>query len=185
MANVKGAIITARLRFARERHGEEGLRRLLDAVPASTRAALEGRVLPHEWVPYDVFIDMGVAMDRLFGEGDLALCYELGRYSAEVNLPTLYRIFYRLGSPLYIFRKAAQLWSLHYDSGKLAAMEEGPGAARIEIIGFDRPHRVHCLAIVGWATRSIELSGGVVLYAEEVRCRAKGDETCEMVARYR
>jgi hypothetical protein len=178
-------MITARMRYVRERHGEDGVRRVLAAVPTPTRAVLDGRVIPNSWVPYDVFIDLGVTVDRLFGHGDLALCLELGRYSAEVNLPTLYRLFYRFGSPLYIFRKAAQLWDEHYDSGRLAAMEAGPNAARLEILGFDRPHRVHCLAVIGWATRSIELSGGTVLAAEEQRCRARGDETCEMVARWK
>ena len=48
----------------------------------------------------------------------------MGRFAADVNLPTLYRIFDRLGSPQFILRKAAQLWSVHYDSGKLATIEE-------------------------------------------------------------
>jgi hypothetical protein len=39
--------------------------------------------------------------------------------------------------------------------------------------------------VLGWAARSIELSGGVVLTATEERCRARGDETCELVARWR
>lgn len=185
MANVKGAAVTARLRYVRERHGEDGTRRLLDEVPTGVRAALKERILPQEWVPYDVFVELGAAADRLFGRGDLALCYELGRYAAEVNLPTLYKLFYRLGSPLYIFRKAAQLWSVHYDAGQLAAMEEGKNGARLEIIGFDRPHRVHCLSVLGWAARSVELSGGLVLVAEEERCRARGDETCELVVKWR
>lgn len=185
MPNVKGAMITARVRFVRERHGEDGFQRLLEALPASSRAAIEGRILPSQWVPYDVFIDVGVTIDRLFGRGDLSLCYELGRHSAEVNLPTLYRLFYRLGSPIYIFRRAAELWNVHYDSGRLAAMEEGPSGARLEILDFARPHRVHCLAVMGWASRSIELSGGVLLSADEERCRARGDDTCEMVARWK
>jgi hypothetical protein len=185
MPNVKGASITARLRFVREHHGEAGVRRLLDEVPASTRAVLSARVLPQEWVPYDVFVDLGVAADRLFGRGDLALCVEMGRHAAEVNLPTLYRIFYRFGNPQYIFRRAAQLWSVHYDSGRLAAIEEGRGVSRLEIVDFERPHRAHCLAVLGWATRSVELSGGMVLFADEERCRARGDETCEIVAKWR
>ena len=185
MANVKGASITARLRFVRERHGEDGLRRLLDAVPAGTRAALAARPMPQEWIPYDVFVDLCVAADRLFGRGDLALSVEMGRHAAEVNLPTLYRIFYKLGNPGYILRRAAQLWSVHYDSGRLAVIEEGRGAARLEIVGFERPHRVHCLSVLGWAARSIELSGGLVLSAAEERCRASGDETCEIVAKWR
>jgi hypothetical protein len=185
MSNVKGAAVTARIRYVRERHGEEGLARLLAEVPAATRAVIEGRVLPQAWIPYDVFVDVGVVADRLFGAGDLALCYEMARFAADVNLPTLYRLFYRIGNPQYIFRRAAQLWSVHYDSGHLAAIGEGRDSARLEIVDFDCPTRVHCLSVLGWAARSIELSGGVVLVAEEQRCRARGDESCELFARWR
>ena len=184
MSNVKGAAITARLRFVHERYGDEGLRLLLDELPPTARAAVDARVLPQAWIPYDVFIDLGATVDRVFGRGDLALCEDMGRFAAEVNLPTLYRIFYRLGSVQYIFRRASQLWSVHYDSGRLAAFEEGTGAARLELVGFERPHRVHCLSVLGWAARSIELSGGTVTRAEEERCRTRGDETCEIALRW-
>jgi len=185
MSSVKGSAVAARLRFVRERHGEQALARLLEAISAPHRAALEGRVLPQAWVPYDLFVELGEAADRLFGRGDLSLCYEMGRYAAEVNLPTLYRLFYRLGSPKFILRKAAQLWSVHYDSGKLAAFDEGASGARLEIVDFERPHRAHCLAVLGWASRSIELSGGTLLGADEERCRTWGAETCEMTLRWR
>jgi hypothetical protein len=185
MSSVKGSAVTARLRFVRERHGEEALARLVGALSPHHRAALDARVLPQAWVPFELFVELGEAADRLFGRGDLALCYEMGRYAAEVNLPTLYRLFYRLGSPQFILRKAAQLWSVHYDSGKLAAFDEGKNGARLEIVDFERPHRAHCLSVLGWATRSIELSGGVVLGAEEERCRTRGDETCELALRWK
>jgi hypothetical protein len=64
--------------------------------------------MPHAWVPFDLFIDVNVEIDRLYGKGDLALCREMGRYGARLNLPTLYRIFYRLGSLGFILRKAAR-----------------------------------------------------------------------------
>lgn len=185
MSSVKGAAITARLRFVREHHGDAGVQRVLAAVPAATRGVLDARVLPQAWAPYDVLVDVCVAIDQLFGRGDLAVCYEMGRYAAEVNLPTLYRLFYRLGSPQFILRKAAQLWSVHYDSGKLAAFEEGRDGARLEIVDFERPHRAHCLSVLGWTSRSIELSGGLLQKADEERCRTRGDETCELVLRWK
>lgn len=184
MSSVKGAAITARVRFVREQHGDAGLQRVLACVSDATRATLDARVLPQMWAPYDAFVDLSMSIDRLFGRGDLALCYDLGRYAAEVNLPTLYRLFYRLGSPQFILRKAAQLWSVHYDSGKLAAFEEGKGGARLEIVDFARPHRAHCLSVLGWASRSVELSGGTLQKADEERCRTRGDETCELVLRW-
>jgi hypothetical protein len=180
MSDVKGAAITARVRFVRERYGEEGYARLLDALSEPLRARLAGRILPHEWAPFELFVALNVAADRLFGAGDLALCYEMGRYSAEVNLPSLYRLFYRLGSPMFIFRKAARLWDVHYTSGRLTPVEERPGAVRLHVEDIAEPHRAHCLSVLGWASRSIELSGGRVDEATESACRTRGDPMCVM-----
>ncbi|APR80289.1 Hypothetical protein A7982_05636 [Minicystis rosea] len=185
MSSVKGAAVTARVRFVRERHGELGFKQLLAAMPPTSRALLEDKVLPQAWVPYDLFVDVCVTADQLFGRGDLALCFEMGRHAADVNLPTLYRIFYRLGNPQFIMRRAAQLWSVHYDSGKLESIEEAPGSVRLRISEFERPHRAHCLSVLGWAARSIELSGATLLEADEARCRTRGDTACELVTRYR
>jgi hypothetical protein len=145
MPNVKGAAITARVRFVRERYGPAGYSGLVAEVGPVTRALLPGNVLASAWAPYEAFIDLGATVDRLFGRGDLALCVEMGRFAAEVNLPTLYRLFYRIGSTQYVLRKAAQLWGLHYDSGRLAVMEEGDHGVRLEMVDFAEPHRVHCL----------------------------------------
>ena len=185
MSSVKGAAITARVRFVRERHGEAGLRRVVAELPAPHRALLEARVLPQAWVPFDLFVDLCTAVDHTFGKGDLALCYEMGRYAAEVNLPTLYRLFFRLGSPDFIFRKASQVWSVHYDSGLLTTHTDAPGAVRLRIARFDRPHRAHCMSVLGWASKSVELSGGALAHAEESRCRTRGDEACELSVMWR
>jgi hypothetical protein len=185
MPKVKGAAITARVRFVRERYGPEGYARLVAEAQPATRTLLEGNVLPSAWVPYEAFVDLGATVDRLFGRGDLALCLEMGRFAAEVNLPTLYRLFYRVGSTHYILRKAAQLWGLHYDSGRLAVVEEGDRGVRLEVVDYAEPNRVHCLAVLGWATRSVELSGNVIVLSEEAACRARGDESCEIVLRWR
>ncbi len=180
MSEVKGAAITARVRFVREHHGEDGYARLLEALSAEHRARRGGRILPHEWLPFDLFVALNVEIDRLFGEGDLKLCFEMGRHAAEVNLPSLYRIFYRFGSPMFIFRKAARLWEVHYTSGKLIPIEDEPGSVHLEIEAFDTPHRAHCLSVLGWGAKSIELSGGTVRRAEETRCRTRGDEVCSL-----
>jgi hypothetical protein len=186
MGNVKGSAVTSRVRFVRERFGEAAYRRLRDALPPAESELLDGRILPSGWAPYSLFIAINVEADRLFGQGDLALVFEMARYGAEVNLPTLYRLFYRFNSPRFIFEQAAKLWSVHYDSGRLVALpEDDPGAMRIRIEAFDQPHPAHCLSVLGWAVRSVELSGATVTgYAEE-RCRNRGDDACELHVRWR
>lgn len=185
MAQVKGSAITSRVRYVRDRFGEQALRQVKAALPAQHRTALDGKVLPHAWVPYELFVILNVEVDRLFGKGDLGLCREMGRYSAEVNLPTLYRIFYKLGTPMFIFSKAARLWQVHYDSGSMTPVEDGPGCVRLRIEGFEEPHRAHCLSVLGWAEQSVEISGAQVYDAGEEKCRTRGDDLCELVLRWR
>lgn len=185
MSNVKGAAITARLRFVQERYGGGALRRVLDALPRDEREVLERRVLPQEWVSYELFVDLSVAIDRACGAGDLKLCFELGKFSAHVNLPSIYKLFYRLGSPMFMFNKTSRLWRIHYDSGLLIPEEDGPNGVRLRIEDFEKPHRAHCLSVLGWAAGSIELSGGTIHRAVEDRCRTKGDRSCELALRWR
>jgi hypothetical protein len=184
VASVKGSAITSRIRYVRDHHGEEGYRLLMDALPREGRDLIRQRILPHAWVPYELFIQVNIEADRLFGRGDLGLCYEMGRFSAELNLPTLYRLFYRLGTPMFIFRKASQLWNVHYDSGRMTAYEDGPGVVRLCMEEFETPHRAHCLSVLGWAAKSIELSGATVIEAEEKRCRVHADPACELLLRW-
>ncbi len=180
MSQVKGSAITTRIKYIRESFGEPGYRRLRDALNPESRAVIESRVMPHAWVPYTAFIDLNVMADQLFGTGDLSLCYQMGRYGAEINLPTLYRIFYKFGTPHFIFHKAARLWEMHYDSGRLVPLSSGPTSLRIRIEEFSEPHRAHCLSVLGWATKSVEMSGADVTNSVETLCRTRGDEACEM-----
>lgn len=182
--NVKGSAVTARLRFVRELYGEPGVRRVKEALRAEHRATIDQRVMPHEWVPFELFVDLSVEIDRLYGKGDLALCREMGRFAAKVNLPTLYRIFYALGSPAFIISRAVRVWDVHYDSGRISAEVERTGAterATLTLRALATPHRAHCLSVLGWAERSVELSGGRIIDADETTCRTRGDDACRFV----
>jgi hypothetical protein len=185
MANCKGLAVNMRLAYAERFHGQEGLAQLVASLTPEHRATIEARVLPHAWVPMDLFIALNVNADRLFGKGDLALCQGMGAWAAEKSLPTLFRIFYRLGTPMFIFGKAAKLWSQHYDSGWLEPMSPGPNEVHLLLHELQQPHRAHCLSVLGWAARSIEMSGGTLAGAEELRCRTRGDDVCDLSLRWK
>jgi hypothetical protein len=181
---IKGSAVTARLRFVRELYGEPGVRRVKEALSPEHRAIIEKRVMPHEWAPFELFVELSVEIDRLYGKGDLALCREMGRFAAKVNLPTLYRIFYALGSPAFIITRAVRVWDVHYDSGRISADIERSAKterATLTLRSFGTPHRAHCLSVLGWAERSVELSGGQIVEADETTCRTRGDDACRFV----
>ncbi len=180
MAHCKGLAVSSRLRWVQEQHGPAGLERLEAELSAEHRELLAGHVLPHAWVPMALFIEVNVAADRLFGAGDLLLCQQMGAWAAEATLPKVFKLFYRLGTPMFIFERAAKLWSAHYDTGRLEPSRDEAGVVHLKLYDVEQPHRAHCLSVLGWAAKSIELSGAKPTLAEERRCRTRGEPFCEL-----
>ena len=180
---VKGTALGARLRYVKERAGDGGYRRLLDALSPATRALVDERILASGWYPFAAFIDLCEVIDRQLGKGDLALCDELGRYGCDANLPTLYKIFFRLADVLYIVHRAAAAWRVNYDQGSMIVIDEGDHVVTMRM-QVPTPHRAHCLSVRGWIVRAGELSG-----AQDVRvtesCRLRGDPHCQFELRWR
>ena len=162
------------------------MQRLLHQCSPDLRASLDGRlgrgIEKAKWYPFAQFIELITLIDRLFGQGDLGLVKDLGRFGADANLTTIYRLFFKVGTVHWILGRAVRLWSAHYDSGYLEVMTRGPKTTVLRIRGFDTPDKIHCLSVLGWAERSIELSGGKNVLASEPLCRTKGDELCQMEA---
>ena len=180
MANVKGSALSSRVLWVELEHGGLGVDRLVRQSSPELRETIEHRIDKARWYPFEQFVELNLVIDRLFGKGDLALIRELGRRGADTNLTTIYRLFYKLGSVYWILGRGVRLWSAHYDSGFCEIATRGQRAAVMRIHGFATPHRAHCLSVMGWVERSVELSGGKRPAVEENLCRTRGDSVCEL-----
>ena len=155
------------------------MERLLAACSPELRKTVEGGIAKAKWYPFEQFIELNKVIDRVFGRGDLALIRPLGRYGADANLTTIYRLFYKVGTVQWILGRAVRLWSAHYDSGYLEVSTRGLRAAVLRVRGFATPDKVHCMSVEGWAERSVELSGGKRAKVTETKCRTSGDDCCQ------
>lgn len=179
---MKGSALASRMLWVRLGHGEAGLARLADAASPGLADVLRSGVAMARWYPFPLFIELIELVDRLFGRGDLGLVKELGRFGADANLKTVYRLFYKVGTPRWVVSRAARLWGAHYDTGQLTLVEDRPRRIVMEIEGFDTPHRVHCLSVAGWAEQSVAISGGKDSQCDSVECRAEGGARCLLLA---
>ncbi len=177
MANVKGSALATRVIWVRLNHGQAGIDRVAAQVsPALAEVVRTGPAVA-TWYPVAMLVELAEALDRLFGKGDGALIHELGRYGADANLTTIYRLFFRVGTVRWVMARAARLWHLHYDSGRLE-LHEQPDALELDIADFPEPSCTHCHSVRGWAERSVELSGGEQVQSEMTSCRKDGGGTC-------
>ena len=175
--------MASRVLWVRLHHGEEGIERLARQCSPALREVIEQGPRMALWYPFEQFIELNVAIDRVFGAGDGKLFRTLGYEGAGANLTTIYRLFYKVGTVMWILGRAARLWSAHYDSGRLEVRAKR-GEAELDIVDFETPSCIHCDAVTGWCQRSIELSGGGNPRVERVACRREGDPTCRIKARW-
>jgi hypothetical protein len=184
VSNVKGSALTSRLLWLSLNHGEAGTARLAAAASPELRALVAQGAVRATWYPFPIFVELNERMDALFGAGDLQLVKVLGRYGADANLTTIYRLFYKVGTVQWILSRASRLWGMHYDAGRMIVRAPGGREVELEIVDYDTPHRTHCLSVQGWIERSVELSGGRDVILEELDCRARGGARCAMRVRW-
>lgn len=174
--------MTSRVLWVQLGHGAAGVERLVRQSSPGVRDGIERGFAKASWYPFEAFVELNETIDRLFGRGDLGLVKLLGRYSADANLTTIYRLFFKVGSVQWILGRAVRLWGAHYDAGYFEVATRGPRAAVLRLRGFPTPHAVHCLSVAGFVERSLELSGGKRPLLEESKCRTRGDEFCQFDA---
>jgi hypothetical protein len=181
MVQVKGTAIAGRLRWVERYHGAPALKKVLEQLKDRDAARrLETGALRSAWYPFDLFIDLTETIDRVLGKGDGALYRQVAAQTAEDDLSTVYKVFFRFLQPMFIVQKAAQLWSSYYNSGKLLATSPEKSAIEIEIQGFETPRWTHCESVLGWAQRSIQLTGVKDVRGQHLECRGKGAARCRI-----
>ncbi len=178
MVKVKGSALASRLRWVQLNHGQAGIETLAAAVSDELGIVIREGALMRQWYDFDRFTELVSAIDKTFGKGDLALVKALGRYSADANLTTIYRLFYKVGTVRWILQRAVRLWNVHYDSGELNVRQEKANVALLNVVNFETPNCLHCKSVLGWAERCVELSGGEKVLATIPKCRNKGEKAC-------
>lgn len=184
MAQMKGSAFTARFGYLRETYPDRW-EAFLSELDPSTRELATSRILKSAWYPFEHFVDLNVVADRVMGQGDLALARTLGAHAAEANLPTLYRLFFKLGSPDYILRNAAALWTVHHDTGHAVLVKREGDAAEYQVHEHGSPHPTLCRSVEGFVTRSLELTGVREVSVKEIACVTEGAPYCAFEGRWR
>lgn len=178
---VKATTVAARIAYVEQRLGGEALARFRAEASPALRPYLTGGA-PTGWAPFDVFVEANVLADRLFGAGDLALAWEMGRFAATHNMGVWKAFVYRHVQPSLVMSIAAGLWGQHYDGGRLATRPLGASGVAVSIIDFPTPHRAHCLSVGGWILGTAEAGPRRSATVREASCRLRGDRICELHA---
>jgi uncharacterized protein (TIGR02265 family) len=177
MAKTKGTGLVALKAFVRERFGEAGWQRLLEAIEPTDRAAVEMPV-SISWYDLETAQRAVRALVKVLGDGNPQLAVEFGRHEAEHDLTSVQRFFLKMANPAYALEKAGQYWRRFADWGEWRVERLGSGGARATLKGCPHPEVYYCAELTGYLARMWELVGARDPHVRHTHCRNRGDQDC-------
>jgi hypothetical protein len=185
MAKVKGTAVRASVIYLNDTLGGEGYAKILERLGPEDRETFSNPILQSSWYELSQLIRlMTEAQKDLQLPPGRSVGWEMGRFSADHGLNTIYKVFFKVADPAFIIRKASQVMGSYYDSGRMEAVTQEPHSAHLRLTGFNEPHRLFCDRIMGWMERTMELTGAKSVRMEHPKCMARGDSCCDYLGRW-
>lgn len=187
MLQVRGAALYGRRAWVLEHHGQDALDKIIPELGAYGRMLMRSEIDKHAWYNYPLFIEISEVLDRHFGKGDLKLSIELGRWNAKFNMPTVFKMFIKFGSPEWIMNKAASLWSEHFSEGSMTVtykQGDTESVADAEITDWPVPSLALSYSVLGFAIASVEMSGAKNVTGDLISCRSLGGDRTHIRVHY-
>lgn len=181
--NVKGTAIRSRLDFLRETCGPEGLEKVLAALPAEDRRALEG-ALPTSWIPVELVDRLDLEIVRQ--GGGLHPAREYGAFSARRNLTRVYKVFLdqAAGDPQLLLQSLVPLHASFYDEGSMCLQDAERGSCGIELDFAGRAARFRCQVSLGFVEQALRMLDVRDLQIQETGCQTRGSARCAFSVRW-
>ncbi|MBX3249550.1 MAG: hypothetical protein KF901_20400 [Myxococcales bacterium] len=173
----KGNWVAARSRYVDEQFGASGRQ---DVESRLEGAALDAFV--HPPLPM-VMSNVGViaAIDRAILDGPMRGRFErmkhFGATIARYDVPVVYRVFFRFGSPGFILGRAGLIYGQYVKRGKMKA-DVGTTEGEITLTEVPLPYYLCEHGICGWLEAATELAGAKMPVARQTRCVHRGDSEC-------
>ena len=174
---IKGTILSSLHDFIKEQFPNR-FHEWIENIPDKSKELYTGIIMAAEWYPYreGLIIPSEVAAN-LFYNGDVEkMAWESGRYSAEVGLKGIYKVFVLIATPQFIMKRGGKIISSYYDESELQIGAERPKGVDIRITRFPQSTVITERRIGGWMERALEICNVKNISIDIVSSIAAGDD---------
>lgn len=170
MLQIKGIALKSTINYIKLKLKEEGFLKFKKELSADAQSIFGTPILSSNWYDVNLLVEIMSKVPEILKREPKEVWWEMGRYSCEDGLNTVYKIFYKLGSPEFIIKRAGQVFNNYYSQGNFFVVSHSLSSAQVQIKDFPIPHPCICTRISGWMERAIELSGGKNVLVKHSLC---------------
>ena len=174
---VKGTILSSLQKFVHDKFSN----RYSDweaKLPPDSKSIFADAVLATEWYDYQTgLVKPSEILAEMFFDGDIQkAAWETGRYSAEVGLKGIYKVFILIATPQFIMKRGGKILASFYDPSVLTVGAERPKGVDIHVTSFPEVSTVSEYRIAGWMEKALELCGVKNISIQVTTSLLKGDD---------
>jgi len=174
---VKGTILSSAQGFVKDNFPNR-YNDWIDSLSAGSKSLYTNPILASEWYDIEValFAPTTILAD-MFYNGDInKVAWEMGRYSAEVGLKGIYKVFILIATPQFIMKRGGKILSSFYDPCHLTTGEVRSKGVDIIVREFPGSSEITESRIGGWMEKALEITNVKNISIEKAKSLAKGDD---------
>jgi len=130
-------------------------------LPLDSVKILNNPIYATDWYSlYDAVINPTETAGRvLYGGNTNLAAREIGKYSGEIALKGIYKIFLRITAPSFVLSRATNVFSSYYDDAEVTVVEKSDKHTILQFRGFSSNEVLIIERIAGWVEKALELTG--------------------------
>jgi hypothetical protein len=180
--HVKGTAVKSIQDFVQTRHADK-YAEWLRAMPETSRNIMSKPVYVSDWYSVkDAAIEPTIAIGKVIFDGDSVKAgWETGRYSSEIALNGIYKVFVKMATPQFIIARSGKILPSYYDPSDITVKETGTKHVVLNIARLPINHEVLEARIFGWIQKALEVTGCKNVLINPVKTMTKGDSITELM----
>ena len=153
----------------------------LKSMPEESRSLFEKGILTNQWYPMRTaaIVPTKQICDMFFG-GMLEGAWQSGRYSAQVALTGIYKLYVMVSKPGHIIERASRIFAAYYSDSEISTANKTANSVDVLITEFPQPNEMIEHRIAGWIEAAIELSGCKGVKVDISESKTKGQRRTVM-----
>jgi hypothetical protein len=156
---VKGVAIQSNIDFFKKNYGEY-YEEFLSRLASDVKKVYEGNITITDWYEINKFyIDPMRVYAQVANIYDIIeFAKEIGRYSADVTLTGIYKVFLLVASPVYLMKRSSKMMATFYKNANAEIIDKGKSWFRLKISNFPELTDFLEHRILAFSQRALELA---------------------------
>ena len=176
---VRGSVISNINAYVKENHSSKH-QEWLDALESESQALMK-RTTSSSWYPIDEgMLAPTKTMCDMFYQSPKDGAWKSGRYSAEVSLKGIYKVFVVISTPVFLIKRASRILATFYDPTEVEVVDSSDKSMLVHFTRLPVQSEYLEYRIAGWMEKALEICGCKELSIKIGKSIAQGDNIFEV-----